>query len=113
MSPAPTAHAVLVFVSEAARQQLAKLSPPRRAPRLHSDTAVLVGSARPACLSVPVCTGEENVFPLGNLELGPKAVLCPLETLGVEQGIPTEVLPAVMGVMAVLLLPPGSTPKWA
>lgn len=42
------------------------LSPRAGTARLRAGTAALAGAASTACVSVPVCTGEENAFPLGN-----------------------------------------------
>lgn len=72
--------------------------------------SLLPGAASSASVSVPVCTGEENGFPLGNelpSGVGPPRLCCAPHTLqGVWEpggGIPTEV--PFVGLLAAPLLP--------
>lgn len=84
------------------------LSPQAGITRLRAGTAALAGAASTACVSIPVCTGEENAFPLGNeLQSGwARRLCCAPWGLWVRRGgIPTEVPFAVLGVLAVLLRP--------
>lgn len=93
------------------------LSPQAGTARLRAGTAALAGAASTACVSVPVCTREENTFPLGNelqSGLGPEGCAVPPSgTLGAGGWHPHSG-PFCSPGGASCSLAPGSAPElWA